>query len=74
MAKRYLIAHWCKARGQSLESPAEYLGPCCAERSMDVPAEKCYKSEKQAQRYADKLNGSEAYWYGWRCQVVEVER
>lgn len=70
---RYLIAHWCTARGQTFENPCEYLGPCSEHHSLDVPPEKCYKSEKQAQRYADKMNGSEAYRYGWRCRVVEVE-
>ena len=73
MSKRYLVAHWCKSKGQTLEDPCEYLGPCgYVTHSLDVPADRCYKSEKQAQRYAEKMNGSPAYWYGWRCQVVEV--
>lgn len=70
MKKRYLIAHWCPARGHTREKPAYYCGPYnyyVDSISDGVDRDRCYKSEKMAMKAADKLN----YGY-WFSAVVEV--
>ena len=60
MKKYYLIAHWSPSRGQTLDNPAYYQGSYGSyfvyAPLRDVDREKCYKSEKRAQRVADKFN------------------
>lgn len=69
--KYYLIAQYCTVRGQSLEHPACYIHGLYHEL-RDIDPEDCYTSEKRAQNYADKLNGSPSWRYGWRHKVIHV--
>lgn len=67
--KRYLVAHWCPARGHTRENPPYYVGPYnyYVNSVQGVDRDKCYKSEKMALREAGKL-----YTRYWRASVVEV--
>ena len=67
--KRYLVAHWCPARGHTMEKPPYYLGPYnyIVKSLKEVDMERCYKSEKMAMKEAAKLN----YGY-WFAAVIEV--
>ena len=70
--KYYLISEWCPSRGQTKENPAYFFcgGYFVHAPLKDVIPERCYKSEKMAQRYVDKHN-LRCPW-DWYEAVVEV--
>lgn len=72
MKKYYLISEWNPNRGQTKENPAYYYagGYVVGHPLKDIIPDKCYKSEKTAQRVADKHN-MKCPW-SWYDAVVEV--